>query len=165
LLTNPQQPSSATGAQETDEEKGNGNETKEDDDNDIDKAEVKRSNDVGTKEDDKEYERKQKEEGKDPDKPEDEEENRGDEEDEEDWEKGTHVNEKPSKRPIVMLDGEKLDLKHNKLFRKFAQMQPTGLALLDQEATALFVNDNFFKLTVRLARGVAGGCLGSEFGG
>jgi len=150
LLTNPQMSSSATGPQES-EEKEEGEDADETKEDDIDKSSVKRSDDVGTKEDDKAFEQKQKDEGKDPNKPEDD----GDSgaEGEEDWEQGTHVNEKPSKRPIVMLDGEKLDLKHNKLFRKFAQMQPTGLALLDQEATALFVNDNFFKLTVRFSDG------------
>ena len=139
-------PSSATGPQEGDGEKEKeDNSSKEDEGDNIDKSEVKRSDDVGTKEDDEQYEKEKEEEGKDPNKPKEE----GDsgEEGEEDWEQGTHANEKPSKRPIVMLDGEKLDLKHNKLFRKFAQMQPTGLALLDKEATALFVNDNFFKLT------------------
>ena len=144
LLTNPQMPSSATGSQEGDGEKEKEDDiTKEDEGDDIDKSEVKRSDDVGTKEDDEQFEKQKEEEGKDPNKPKDE----GDEEEEPEWKQGTHANEKPSKRPIVMLDGEKLDLKHNKLFRKFAQMQPTGLALLDKEATALFVNDNFFKLT------------------
>lgn len=40
-----------------------------------------------------------------------------------------------------------IDLKSNKLFQKFAQMLPTGLAILNSDAEALFVNREFYTLT------------------
>lgn len=46
-------------------------------------------------------------------------------------------------------DSVNVSLKENRWFRRFAQMLPTGLAILDQKAEALFVNDNFYKLTTR----------------
>ncbi|KAI9684324.1 MAG: hypothetical protein M1820_010895 [Bogoriella megaspora] len=39
------------------------------------------------------------------------------------------------------------DAKQNELFQKFAELLPNGLAILDSEAEAIFVNDGFFKLT------------------
>jgi hypothetical protein len=55
---------------------------------------------VGTKDDDEEYFKKKRQEGKNEDGPEEGDENTG-----------GHFNEKPSKRPIFMSDGQKLDLK------------------------------------------------------
>jgi len=42
---------------------------------------------------------------------------------------------------------EQVDSKQTQLFAKFAELLPNGLAILDQEAEAIFVNDGFFKLT------------------
>lgn len=41
------------------------------------------------------------------------------------------------------------DAKQTQLFSKFAELLPNGLAILDSGAEAVFVNDNFFKLTTR----------------
>lgn len=49
-----------------------------------------------------------------------------------------------------------LDLKESKLFRNFADMLPTGLAILDKQAQALFVNDEFFTLTTNKGSGSGG---------
>lgn len=54
---------------------------------------------AGTKEDDEEYFKQKRKEGKNEDGPE-----KGEE-------KGTHFNDKPSKRPTFIQDGQKLDLK------------------------------------------------------
>lgn len=40
---------------------------------------------------------------------------------------------------------QRVSLKENRLFRRFAQILPTGLAILDEHAEALFVNDDFYK--------------------
>ena len=40
-----------------------------------------------------------------------------------------------------------VDHKQTQLFQRFAELLPTGLAILDSEAEAIFVNDGFFKLT------------------
>lgn len=92
-----------------------------------------------TEEDDKEFEEDQKRKGQDPDS--------ADSETDGSNGQSTHGNDKPTKQPILETDSGKLNLKSNRLFRRFAQMLPTGLAILDKEAEALFVNDNFFKLT------------------
>ncbi|KAL5382727.1 hypothetical protein DPSP01_006286 [Paraphaeosphaeria sporulosa] len=39
------------------------------------------------------------------------------------------------------------DAQQTQLFSKFAELLPNGLAILDKEAEAIFVNDGFFKLT------------------
>ncbi|KAL1608200.1 hypothetical protein SLS60_003139 [Paraconiothyrium brasiliense] len=39
------------------------------------------------------------------------------------------------------------DAQQTQLFAKFAELLPNGLAILDKEAEAIFVNDGFFKLT------------------
>lgn len=39
------------------------------------------------------------------------------------------------------------DSKQTQLFAKFAELLPNGLAILDKDAEAIFVNDGFFKLT------------------
>lgn len=45
-------------------------------------------------------------------------------------------------------DDEDMALDRQPFFQKFAEMLPTGLAILDHEAEALFVNQAFHKLTV-----------------
>lgn len=40
-----------------------------------------------------------------------------------------------------------VDAQQTHLFSKFAELLPNGLAILDKEADAVFVNDGFFKLT------------------
>ncbi|KAH7116981.1 putative histidine kinase HHK12p [Dendryphion nanum] len=41
------------------------------------------------------------------------------------------------------------DARQTQLFSRFAELLPNGLAILDSNAEAVFVNDNFFKLTTR----------------
>ncbi|OCK85509.1 two component histidine kinase 1 [Lepidopterella palustris CBS 459.81] len=40
-----------------------------------------------------------------------------------------------------------VDAKQTQLFQRFAELVPNGLAILDSDAEAVFVNDGFFKLT------------------
>jgi len=40
-----------------------------------------------------------------------------------------------------------VDTMQTQLFQRFAELLPNGLAILDKEAEAIFVNDGFFKLT------------------
>lgn len=42
---------------------------------------------------------------------------------------------------------EQVDSMQTQLFQRFAELLPNGLAILDSEAEAIFVNDGFFKLT------------------
>ncbi|KAF2868319.1 hypothetical protein BDV95DRAFT_621371 [Massariosphaeria phaeospora] len=42
---------------------------------------------------------------------------------------------------------DQVDSMQTKLFQRFAELLPNGLAILDSEAEAVFVNDGFFKLT------------------
>ncbi|KAL5422769.1 hypothetical protein PMIN04_004436 [Paraphaeosphaeria minitans] len=42
---------------------------------------------------------------------------------------------------------DQADAQQTQLFSKFAELLPNGLAILDKEAEAIFVNDGFFKLT------------------
>ncbi|KAF2490623.1 hypothetical protein BU16DRAFT_566632 [Lophium mytilinum] len=44
-------------------------------------------------------------------------------------------------------EDHQVDEKQTQLFRRFAELLPNGLAILDSEAEAVFVNDGFFKLT------------------
>lgn len=44
------------------------------------------------------------------------------------------------------------DAQQTQLFSKFAQLLPNGLAILDKEAEAIFVNDGFFKLTTNKSK-------------
>ena len=44
-------------------------------------------------------------------------------------------------------DEQQIDSQQTLLFSKFAELLPNGLAILDKEAEAIFVNDGFFKLT------------------
>ncbi|KAF2652355.1 two component histidine kinase 1 [Lophiostoma macrostomum CBS 122681] len=43
--------------------------------------------------------------------------------------------------------GDQADSKQTQLFRRFADLLPNGLAILDSRAEAVFVNDSFFNLT------------------
>ncbi|KAI3396509.1 hypothetical protein diail_12129 [Diaporthe ilicicola] len=42
-----------------------------------------------------------------------------------------------------------IDLKQSQLFQRFAELLPTGLAILNHDAEAVFVNDQFFSLTTK----------------
>lgn len=42
---------------------------------------------------------------------------------------------------------DQVDSMQTQLFQRFAELLPNGLAILDSEAEAIFVNDGFFKLT------------------
>ncbi|KAK7748704.1 hypothetical protein SLS53_000726 [Cytospora paraplurivora] len=42
-----------------------------------------------------------------------------------------------------------MDSKQSQLFQRFAELLPTGLAILDHNAEAVFVNDQFFHLTTK----------------
>lgn len=42
---------------------------------------------------------------------------------------------------------EQVDTKQTQLFQRFAELLPNGLAILDSDAEAVFVNDTFFQLT------------------
>jgi PAS domain S-box-containing protein len=44
-------------------------------------------------------------------------------------------------------DSRQVDTMQTQLFQRFAELLPNGLAILDSEAEAVFVNDGFFKLT------------------
>jgi len=90
--------------------------------------EGKSSGQEPTKEDDKQYEKEKRAEGKDPDKPNASGSGEG---------QAIYTNQKPTKKPILKHGNEKLDLRKNRLFRRFAQMIPTGLAILDKEAEAM----------------------------
>ncbi|POS73398.1 hypothetical protein DHEL01_v208212 [Diaporthe helianthi] len=43
----------------------------------------------------------------------------------------------------------RIDLKQSQLFQRFAELLPTGLAILNHNAEAVFVNDQFFSLTTK----------------
>ncbi|KAF2107500.1 putative histidine kinase HHK12p [Lophiotrema nucula] len=60
-----------------------------------------------------------------------------------------HTNKKGAsqQRPFKREPENQKDAKQTQLFRKFAELLPNGLAILDQEAEAVFVNDAFFELT------------------
>jgi hypothetical protein len=42
---------------------------------------------------------------------------------------------------------ERADSMSTNMFQRFAELLPNGLAILDKDAEAIFVNDGFFKLT------------------
>ncbi|KKY37852.1 putative two component histidine kinase 1 [Diaporthe ampelina] len=42
-----------------------------------------------------------------------------------------------------------IDLKQSQLFQRFSELLPTGLAILNHNAEAVFVNDQFFSLTTK----------------
>jgi PAS domain-containing protein/NTP pyrophosphatase (non-canonical NTP hydrolase) len=44
-------------------------------------------------------------------------------------------------------DAERADSMQTTMFQRFAELLPNGLAILDKDAEAIFVNDGFFKLT------------------
>lgn len=86
------------------------------------------NNKTPTKEDDEEYDKQKEAEGKDPNKPTKTDSGEG---------QSTYANDKPTKKPILKHGNLQLDLRKNRLFRRFAAMIPTGLAILDKEAEAL----------------------------
>ncbi|KAF1971759.1 putative histidine kinase HHK12p [Bimuria novae-zelandiae CBS 107.79] len=49
-------------------------------------------------------------------------------------------------------DENQVDAQQTLLFSKFAELLPNGLAILDKDAEAIFVNDGFFKLTTNKGR-------------
>ncbi|KAJ4302989.1 hypothetical protein N0V90_001880 [Kalmusia sp. IMI 367209] len=55
--------------------------------------------------------------------------------------------EAASQQPNVNAEQSQADAQQTQLFAKFAELLPNGLAILDKEAEAIFVNDGFFKLT------------------
>lgn len=52
-----------------------------------------------------------------------------------------------SRQPDAPGSNGQSDAQQTQLFAKFAELLPNGLAILDKEAEAIFVNDGFFKLT------------------
>ncbi|KAH6622229.1 putative histidine kinase HHK12p [Boeremia exigua] len=52
-----------------------------------------------------------------------------------------------NKKKDASKSGEKVDAMQTQLFQRFAELLPNGLAILDKELEAIFVNDGFFKLT------------------
>lgn len=48
-----------------------------------------------------------------------------------------------------VLRNDPMDSKQSQLFQRFAELLPTGLAILDHNAEAVFVNDQFFHLTTK----------------
>ncbi|KAF2738583.1 two component histidine kinase 1 [Polyplosphaeria fusca] len=62
---------------------------------------------------------------------------------------GRQIKESGSQQPILSDKDteEQADSKQTQLFRKFAELLPNGLAILDSDAEAVFVNDAFFELT------------------
>ncbi|KAF2004483.1 two component histidine kinase 1 [Amniculicola lignicola CBS 123094] len=67
---------------------------------------------------------------------------------------GRELQEKAARVPKVAersppRQGGKIPMNHKQtqLFQRFAELLPNGLAILDSAAEAIFVNDNFFKLT------------------
>ncbi len=52
-----------------------------------------------------------------------------------------------SKNQDEKKDGHKVDAMQTQLFQRFAELLPNGLAILDKELEAIFVNDGFFRLT------------------
>lgn len=56
----------------------------------------------------------------------------------------------PSDRPMDAVSEQgHIDLKQSQLFQRFSELLPTGLAILNHNAEAIFVNDQFFSLTTK----------------
>ncbi|KAF2795312.1 putative histidine kinase HHK12p [Melanomma pulvis-pyrius CBS 109.77] len=63
---------------------------------------------------------------------------------------GHQTKSEGSQQPISYKDSPaQVDSKQTQLFQRFAELVPNGLAILDSDAEAVFVNDGFFKLTTR----------------
>ncbi|PSN59849.1 two component histidine kinase 1 [Corynespora cassiicola Philippines] len=54
-----------------------------------------------------------------------------------------------TQQPKGKRDTRQVDDKQTQLFQRFAELLPNGLAILDSDAEAVFVNDGFFKLTTK----------------
>ncbi|KAF9695283.1 hypothetical protein EKO04_006969 [Ascochyta lentis] len=58
------------------------------------------------------------------------------------------IDENPgSDRPYGKSNDGQVDAMQTQLFQRFAELLPNGLAILDKELEAIFVNDGFFRLT------------------
>ena len=60
---------------------------------------------------------------------------------------GRQVKESQTQQTDRAIGTEQVDSMQTQLFQRFAELLPNGLAILDSEAEAIFVNDGFFKLT------------------
>lgn len=60
---------------------------------------------------------------------------------------GRQVKADPSRQKRDLSMTHQADSMQTQLFRRFAELLPNGLAILDKDAEAIFVNDGFFKLT------------------
>ena len=60
---------------------------------------------------------------------------------------GRQVKDKESQQQSKHKSTEQADSMSTSMFQRFAELLPNGLAILDKDAEAIFVNDGFFKLT------------------
>jgi PAS domain-containing protein/NTP pyrophosphatase (non-canonical NTP hydrolase) len=60
---------------------------------------------------------------------------------------GRQVKQSQTQQKELKVGTEQVDSMQTQLFQRFAELLPNGLAILDSEAEAIFVNDGFFKLT------------------
>lgn len=60
---------------------------------------------------------------------------------------GRQIKDSQTQQPAAPVGTNQVDHMQTQLFQRFAELLPTGLAILDSEAEAIFVNDGFFKLT------------------
>jgi PAS domain S-box-containing protein len=60
---------------------------------------------------------------------------------------GRQIKESQTQQTSGKGSTEQVDSVQTHLFQRFAELLPNGLAILDSEAEAIFVNDGFFKLT------------------
>jgi NTP pyrophosphatase (non-canonical NTP hydrolase) len=60
---------------------------------------------------------------------------------------GRQVKESQTQQTSRAPGSDQSDHMQTQLFQRFAELLPNGLAILDSEAEAIFVNDGFFKLT------------------
>ncbi|KAH7087792.1 hypothetical protein FB567DRAFT_442916 [Paraphoma chrysanthemicola] len=60
---------------------------------------------------------------------------------------GRQIKDSQTQQHSKKLGTEQVDSMQTQLFQRFAELLPNGLAILDSEAEAIFVNDGFFKLT------------------
>jgi PAS domain-containing protein/NTP pyrophosphatase (non-canonical NTP hydrolase) len=60
---------------------------------------------------------------------------------------GRQVKDRGSQQEGTHSQSEQSDSSQTSLFQRFAELLPNGLAILDKDAEAVFVNEGFFKLT------------------
>jgi PAS domain-containing protein len=60
---------------------------------------------------------------------------------------GQQTKSEGSQQPSANDNERQVDSKQTQLFQRFAELVPNGLAILDSDAEAVFVNDGFFALT------------------